>query len=93
MQQINSEYINSKLHELSGWNLIENSIQKEFILKDFVDALTFIMKIGVIAEKLDHHPDLLLHSWNKVKIIISTHSEGKLTEKDFILAEQIEKIN
>jgi len=93
MKLINIEEINKKLQDLSGWSLIDNTIQKEFILKDFVDALSFIMKVAFLAEKLDHHPDLLLHSWNKVKIIISTHSEGGLTEKDFNLAKQIEKIN
>jgi len=93
MKLINIEEINKKLQDLPGWSLVDNSIQKEFTLKDFVDALGFLMKIGFLAEKLDHHPDLFLHSWNKVKIIISTHSEGGLTEKDFNLAEQIEKIN
>lgn len=93
MKLINIEEINKKLQNLPGWSLVDNSIQKEFTLKDFVDALGFLMKIGFLAEKHDHHPDLLLHSWNKVKIIISTHSEGGLTEKDFNLAEQIEKIN
>lgn len=93
MKLINIEEINKKLQDLPGWSLVDNSIQKEFTLKDFVDALGFLMKIGFLAEKHDHHPDLLLHSWNKVKIIISTHSEGGLTEKDFNLAEQIEKIN
>lgn len=93
MKLINIEEINKKLQDLPGWSLVDNSIQKEFTLSDFVDALSFLMKIGFLAEKHDHHPDLFLHSWNKVKIIISTHSEGGLTEKDFNLAEQIEKIN
>lgn len=93
MKLINIEEINKKLQDLPGWSLVDNSIQKEFTLKDFVDALGFLIKVGFLAEKLDHHPDLFLHSWNKVKIIISTHSEGGLTEKDFNLAEQIEKIN
>lgn len=93
MKLINIEEINKKLQDLPGWSLVDNSIQKEFALKDFVDALGFLIKVGFLAEKLDHHPDLFLHSWNKVKIIISTHSEGGLTEKDFNLAEQIEKIN
>ena len=93
MKLINIEEINKKLQDLPGWSLVDNSIQKEFTLKDFVYALGFLMKIGFLAEKHDHHPDLFLHSWNKVKIIISTHSEGGLTEKDFNLAEQIEKIN
>jgi len=41
---------------------------------------------------MDHHPDIFIHSWNKVKITISTHSEGGITKKDFQLAEKIEKL-
>ena len=41
---------------------------------------------------MDHHPDLLLHSWNKVKVILSTHSEGGVTGNDFKLAQTIDEI-
>ena len=49
--------------------------------------------MGGEAEKMNHHPDIFLHSWNKVKITISTHSEGGVTEKDFRLAEIIDKLS
>ena len=49
-------------------------------------------KTGSIAEQMNHHPDIFIHSWNKVKITISTHSEGGVTNKDFQLAEKINQI-
>lgn len=93
MKILSCEEINKELMKLSGWSLNLNSIEKDFILKDFSDALAFVVKCGVVSEKSDHHPDLLLHSWNKVKITLSTHSAGGVTENDFKLAQQIEKIN
>ena len=93
MNKLSEDSIKIKLAELTGWNLEKDSIQKEYVLKNFSDALAFILKIGIEAEKIDHHPDLLLYGWNKVKITLSTHSAGGLTENDFKLANQIEKIN
>lgn len=92
MKLLTAEEIKLELVNLKNWNYEDNSIHKNFICKDFLDALALEIKIGVIAEKLDHHPDMLLHSWNKLKVTISTHSEGGITEKDFELAKQIEKL-
>lgn len=78
------------LSSLSGWVQEEQQIAKQFQLKDFKEALNFVNKVGAEAEKLNHHPDIFIHSWNKVKITISTHSEGGITQKDFQLAEKIE---
>ena len=50
------------------------------------------MKVGIESEKADHHPDILLHSWNKVKVRLSTHSEGGITIKDTQLAETIDNL-
>lgn len=92
MQLINAEEISKYLSQLNGWFYIDKSIEKEFKLKTFADALAFVVKVGLEAEKIDHHPDLLLHSWNKVKIILSTHSLGGITENDFKLAQIIDEI-
>ncbi|MBK9097750.1 MAG: 4a-hydroxytetrahydrobiopterin dehydratase [bacterium] len=78
------------LSSLSDWMQEEKQIAKQFQFKDFAEALTFVNKVGSEAEKMDHHPDIFIHSWNKVKITISTHSEGGITKKDFQLAEKIE---
>ena len=93
MAVLNENEIKSRLSGLSNWKYSENQIGKEYQMKDFSEALSFVNKVGTFAEEMNHHPDIFIHSWNKVKITISTHSDGGVTEKDFILAKQIERIN
>jgi 4a-hydroxytetrahydrobiopterin dehydratase len=90
MSLLPQDEISKNLSFLSNWEMEENQIAKQFQFKDFAEALVFVNKVGAEAEKMDHHPDILIHSWNKVKITISTHSEGGITKKDFQLAEKIE---
>ena len=90
MTLLTKDEIAKNLSSLSGWMSDGNEIAKQFQFKDFVEALSFVNKAGAEAEKMNHHPDIFSHSWNKVKITISTHSEGGITKKDFQLAEKIE---
>ena len=90
MTLLTQDEIAKNLSSLSGWRMDGNEIAKPYQFKDFVEALAFVNKVGVEAEKMNHHPDIFIHSWNKVKITISTHSEGGITKKDFQLAEKIE---
>lgn len=92
MTLLNSEEIKEKLETLNGWFYLNDAIVKEFKLKSFADAVAFLVKIAFEAEKLDHHPDMLLHSWSKLKITLSTHREGGVTENDFNLAQTIDTI-
>lgn len=92
MAVLDENSILSKLKSLSGWSYSGSQIEKEFKLKDFVSALDFVNRIGRDAEALNHHPDIFIHSYNKVKITISTHSEGGVTDKDFYLAKKIEDL-
>ena len=92
MAVLNQNEIEIKLKNLSGWNYKSNQIGKEFKFKDFKSALEFVNEVGKQAEMMNHHPDIFLHSWNKVKLTVSTHSEGGVTEKDFKLAEKIESL-
>mgnify|MGYP003417695519 FL=1 len=91
MNKLNQEQINSNLSKIEGWTFENESISKQFQFKDFIEALSFVNAIGMEAEKMDHHPDILMFAWNKVKITISTHSAGGVTEKDFSLAQKIEE--
>jgi len=93
MPLLKSMEIDNRLSGLPGWNYKDKHIGKLFELSNFREALDFVNKIGEEAENMNHHPDIFIHSWNKVKITISTHSEGGVTEKDFLLAKQIERIN
>lgn len=93
MKLLSTNEINNRLNIIRDWEFVNNSLEKDHTLKSFVDGLAFIIKVGIEAEKLDHHPNVLLHNWNKVKVTISTHSKGGVTEKDFNLAKQIDQIN
>lgn len=77
--------------ELSGWVDVDTKkIEKEYKLKNFKEALEFVNKVGVLAESEGHHPDINLYGWNKVKLTLSTHAIGGLSENDFILAAKID---
>jgi 4a-hydroxytetrahydrobiopterin dehydratase len=92
MKVLTESEISAKLKKMTGWEFRSNSITKKFELKDFKSALAFVNKIGDEAESMDHHPDIFIHSWNKVKITISTHSAGGVTLKDFKLAKNIDEL-
>ncbi len=92
MALLSSIDIMNKLRNLDNWSFDNNQIQSDYQFKDFKEALGFVNKVGVEAEIMNHHPDIFLHSWNKVKITTSTHSEGGVTEKDFKLAAIIDKL-
>lgn len=77
------------------WKKIEEAdgksyLYKEFVFKDFIEAFAFMCKVGIIAEKLNHHPEWS-NAYNVVKIKLSTHSKGHIvTTKDEQLAAQID---
>ena len=74
------------------WERDGDAIGRDFKFADFAGALAFVNRVGEVAEALDHHPDILLHGWNRVRLTVSTHSEGGLTENDFQLAEKVDAL-
>lgn len=74
----------------SGWTREGSAIVREWKLADFAAAVAFVNRVAALAEAANHHPDILLHGWNRVRLELSTHSQGGLTEADFALAEQID---
>jgi len=79
--------------EANKWSIAADnkSISREFVFKDFKASLTFIDKVGALAEAEGHHPDI--HCWwNKVKLELSTHAIGGLSNNDFILASKINRL-
>ncbi len=73
------------------WKEENSVITREFNFDDFKSALEFVNKVGAIAEKANHHPDIEL-GWGRVKVSLSTHSEGKVTNKDRSLASEIDNL-
>ncbi len=91
--KLNKSEIEDRLKNLIGWIYDEgvNAIVKDFKFKNFSEAMSFVLRVAFEAEKLDHHPDILIE-YNRVRLLLKTHSEGGLTEKDFELASRVEKI-
>jgi 4a-hydroxytetrahydrobiopterin dehydratase len=77
--------IKTKLRSVKGWKRRGTTIVRIVRAKDFVRAMGFVQSVALMAEKADHHPDIDIR-WNTVTLVLSTHSEGGLTEKDFALA-------
>lgn len=73
------------------WEEKDNVISKEFKFDDFKSALDFVNRVGRLAEEANHHPDIEL-GWGRVKIMLTTHSEGKVTQKDIDLSQEIDRL-
>ena len=77
----------------NGWRKSGRYLKRKFLFKDFAEALKFVNKVCKIAEKIQHHPDIILQNWNQVVIRTTTHDVGyKITNRDIRLARLINKL-
>ena len=91
----------SEIHKyqksVDGWNILKNKkniyfLEKKFVFKNFLESQNFINKVGEIAEKEGHHPDIWF-GWGYAKIKIFTHAIKGLHESDFVLAAKVDRIS
>jgi 4a-hydroxytetrahydrobiopterin dehydratase len=92
MAKYSKSEVLAKIKSLNGWKLEGEEIKKKFEFPTFPDAIKFVNKVADLAERADHHPDILIN-YRRVTFSLSTHDQGGITQKDFSLAEQIEKEN
>ena len=71
------------------WVITGEELSRTFVRGDFKEAMGFVTQVALASEVADHHPDIDIR-WNKIRIVLSTHSEGALTEKDAQLAAEID---
>jgi 4a-hydroxytetrahydrobiopterin dehydratase len=90
MTPLSDTEIEERLAGTGDWRRRDGSIVRELSLPDFAAAIAFVNRVAELAEAANHHPDILVHGWNKVRLTLSTHSEGGLTDADFALARQID---
>ena len=76
--------------EQSVWRREDETLVRDYEFKDFVAAMAFVNRVADAAEEVNHHPDILVHGWNKVRLTLTTHSEGKLTDNDHAMAQRID---
>ncbi|MGH2682213.1 MAG: 4a-hydroxytetrahydrobiopterin dehydratase [Actinomycetota bacterium] len=90
-QALSEEQIEERLRVLPGWRRESGEILKWFKFPGFPEAIAFLQRIVEPAERLNHHPDIENH-YNRVRIALHTWSVGAITEKDFALAAEIERV-
>ncbi len=99
MTRLSDEAVSTGLSDLPGWSRSGDEkadgsglgIEKIFELDDFPAAIAFVVRVGFLAEAADHHPDLDVR-WRTVRVFLTTHDSGGLTDKDLALAGEIEGI-
>jgi 4a-hydroxytetrahydrobiopterin dehydratase len=88
---LNEDEIGSKLRRLA-WEREGDEIVREWRFENFGEAIAFVNRIAEAAEAANHHPDILIHGWNKVKLSMTNHSAGGLTEMDFTMAGRFDEL-
>jgi 4a-hydroxytetrahydrobiopterin dehydratase len=84
------DQIEQRLRDREGWRREGDEIVRDWKLQDFAAAISFVERVAELAEQLNHHPDILVHGWNRVRLSITNHAAGGLTDADFALAARID---
>jgi 4a-hydroxytetrahydrobiopterin dehydratase len=88
---IKSDDLKNRLKKVPEWELEKKHIERTFEFDDFTESIDFVNAVAEVAEDEEHHPDIDIR-YNKVRLILSTHSKGGLTDLDFSLAERIDTL-
>ena len=93
MPPLPQEKVDELLKEVPEWELEEGKVVRRFKFKDFKEAISFVNKVADLAESENHHPNISIFGWNKVKLIFFTHAIKGLSKNDFIMAAKVNEIH
>lgn len=85
MNALSQEQVKDQMSSIAGWSLTDGKLCKTFKFSDFSEALGFMVRVGLVAEKMNHHPEWF-NVYNRVDVALTTHDAGGITELDFSLA-------
>jgi 4a-hydroxytetrahydrobiopterin dehydratase len=77
---------------MSDWRQEGEALVRDLKFKDFAEAMAYVNRVADLAEEVNHHPDILVHGWNQVRLTLTTHSAGGLTENDHDMARRIDAL-
>ena len=87
--KLEASEVERRLDELDGWQLHDGKLRRELKFSDFVTAFGFMSRVALLAERMDHHPEWF-NVYGTVRIDLTTHDAGGISERDFKLAAQID---
>jgi 4a-hydroxytetrahydrobiopterin dehydratase len=91
MAVLTDDQVDAALPDLDGWERADGALRRSVKFPAFLDGIDAVRAVAERAEAADHHPDIDIR-WRTVTFVLSTHSEGGITEKDLALAKQIDRI-
>ena len=91
MKALTQRQVSNRLAKLEQWAECGDAIQRTFQFADFVTSMKFVNEVAQAAERVQHHPDILVR-WNKVSLTLSTHDASGITEKDFAFASEADRL-
>ncbi len=77
---------------MAGWRDDGEALIRDLEFESFAEAMAFVNAVAEIAERENHHPDIAIHGWNKVRLQLFTHSEGRITDADRKMAATIDEL-
>ena len=92
MPPLEDKKVQELIKEVPEWMLEEGKVVRRFKFKNFREAIAFANKVADLAEAENHHPNISIFGWNKVKLIFFTHAIKGLSENDFIMAAKVNQI-
>jgi 4a-hydroxytetrahydrobiopterin dehydratase len=91
MKALSPRQVSNRLAKLDQWSECGGNIQRTYAFADFLASMRFVNEVAASAERVQHHPDILVR-WNKVTLTLSTHDAGGITEKDFSFAADADRM-
>ena len=85
LNKLSDEEIKKELANLPGWSIVNGKLHKDFVFKDFIEAFGFMSTAALHIEKMNHHPEWF-NVYNKIKVDLTTHDAGGITQNDINLA-------
>ena len=91
MTKLTDSEIGEKLATLPGWKYVAGALTREYVFPDFAVAFAFVTRLALMAEKVNHHPDIDMR-YNRVRVALVSHDSGGVTGRDISMAEAISKL-
>jgi 4a-hydroxytetrahydrobiopterin dehydratase len=91
MPLLSDDEIRAALED-GDWRREGDALVRDWRFADFAAAIAFVERVAEIAEQSNHHPDILVHGWNRVRLTLSTHAEGGITAADLALARRLDSL-
>ena len=85
LTKLSDDQIKKELADLPGWSIVNGKLHKDFVFKDFIEAFGFMSTAALHIEKMNHHPEWF-NVYNKIKVDLTTHDAGGITQNDINLA-------